>query len=420
MIRFSEFFKKESSKTTPFPPAHEKSPEKKEKPPRIRIIKAGEMASPEKSDVSFGREIIEVTPIKIKVIKLIDSDEKVKTPPSQHTEPGQGIRFSEIMPKQPVIEPPPPEEKLPGPEAPLDNKIKVPEKTKNQKANMLYEEMFAFIRKSLQKTDPFLSLEESDFWTILDILNGMISLIISGDRALLDLTSQFSSEDAESYHSINIGIITLHIGHALGYHKLRLNELGAVAILYTIAEKNIFGSQQFAAIDKVDFQPVSTITNLKDKSEIIYLISKTINKYLGKTGAAGEIKAENILDYVKVFIVVNAYEILVHPGSNSRALPPYLAVKKMIETTPFFDRYVVKALIKKMGLYPRDSWAELNTGEIGQIVGINERFPTKPIIQIIFDAKGEKLIDTKILDLTHGDDLYIRTIVSEEKLKSIL
>ena len=74
-----------------------------------------------------------------------------------------------------------------------------------------------------------------------------------------------------------------------------------------------------------------------------------------------------------------------------------------------FDFDVVKVFNEMVAAYPIGSTVVTNTGEIGVVIGQNNKCPTRPILQIIKDRNGNAVTGV-VEDLTKNLTMFIRDI----------
>ena len=68
---------------------------------------------------------------------------------------------------------------------------------------------------------------------------------------------------------------------------------------------------------------------------------------------------------------------------------------------------MVKALIRSFSLYPHNECVRLNTGELGQVIDINPKNLSRPVVKILFDPNGKAVTPPRVLDLVKESSLYI-------------
>jgi len=64
-------------------------------------------------------------------------------------------------------------------------------------------------------------------------------------------------------------------------------------------------------------------------------------------------------------------------------------------------------------VFPPGTLVRLNTDEVGRVIGVNREHPLRPRVEVMLDAKGQRLPHPKILDLSEAPFQYITGPVAE-------
>ncbi len=129
-------------------------------------------------------------------------------------------------------------------------------------------------------------------------------------------------------------------------------------------------------------------------------------------------KGEEISEGARIVAILEVYDALTHPRPYRQSkFIPYEAVKMIIqEGKESFDPNLVKVFLNLVTPYPLGSFVLLNNGEIGRIVGINDGFPLRPVVEIYFDREGKPPEKPTRIDLTKSFIIYIEKAVDENDL----
>lgn len=97
-----------------------------------------------------------------------------------------------------------------------------------------------------------------------------------------------------------------------------------------------------------------------------------------------------------------------HQRSYRDAYASLETIKEFINNKKSFDQKIIKILIDKIGIFPLGSFVELSTKEKAEVVKVNYGSPLRPVVKIEYDAKGEKLTEVKLFDLTAEPNIFIK------------
>ncbi len=76
-----------------------------------------------------------------------------------------------------------------------------------------------------------------------------------------------------------------------------------------------------------------------------------------------------------------------------------------------FDNMVTEAIFKFIAAYPSDSIVKLSTGDTAVVIGQNNGFPERPVLQLIKDPTGKEYEDEKTLDLLEHNNVFIEKVL---------
>lgn len=212
--------------------------------------------------------------------------------------------------------------------------------------------------------------------SIADLIDFIIEMLSSGGEFLLLYTSKIFDEDYIFAHSLNVCLISISIGLKLrSFDEEHLKELGFLAL--THAGKDVGFPEEL----------IKRVKHEKEMDEIIKL--------------------------------ADVYDALTHPPAYRHAMTPIETLESVIKGDRFFDKRLVKILLKELSLYPKGSWVQLSTKEIGKVIKINKGLLLRPTVEVFIDWEGRHLEERKIVDLSKNNLIYILRPLTEEEIKNI-
>lgn len=154
-----------------------------------------------------------------------------------------------------------------------------------------------------------------------------------------------------------------------------------------------------------------------DNQQVLLAISQASERYDG-SGTNG-LTGHEIAWVARMVGLLSMFEALIHFRSYRQRLLPRDAIRELVNHhKKEFDPVMLKALIESISLYPVGTFVQINTGEIGQVVNIHNKFPLRPIIHINMDRHGHLITERKI-DLKQQPNLMIQKCMYEESLEEL-
>jgi len=242
----------------------------------------------------------------------------------------------------------------------------------------------------------------------------LIDFLHEDELSLLALTTIKNFDEYTFNHSLNVGVLSMAMGHRIGLSKTSLVALGNAAILHDIGKVKI-PREIINKIDRLTDEEWETIKRHSNYGVIEIMKSKGLDEiglismivsfqhhwnYDG-TGYPPKEKNEKQNLFSKIVRICDAYDAMTtsRPYQPVSYLPHYVMKVLWIRRNTWFDPILVKVFIQLLGLYPVGSCVEVSTGEIGLVLRQNPGYCDLPVIKIVIDKKGNKT-DGRTIDLT--------------------
>jgi len=230
--------------------------------------------------------------------------------------------------------------------------------------------------------------------------------------------------DALAVHQARACVLALRIGAAVGYDHARLISLGLGAAVFDV------GLWQLpeAALRRVDALSGDELALWRSHS----MMSADIVRRWGPSDAR---IVQTILEHhereqgqgfpqglhgpaidpdAKIVGLADTYCGLTLPVSSRPRLKPHEAIREIVKTrNDQFPSALIKALLSELSVFPPGTVVRLNTDEVGRVIAVNRNHPLRPKVEIVTDAKGQRPLAPKLLDLSEAPFLYITGPVGE-------
>lgn len=154
-----------------------------------------------------------------------------------------------------------------------------------------------------------------------------------------------------------------------------------------------------------------------DNEHIIRAVTQSTERYDG-SGQTG-LKGFEIVWAARLIGLLSMFEALIHIRAYRPRLLPRDAIRELVNHhKKAFDPVMLKALIESISLYPVGTFVQINTGEIGLVIAIHNKFPLRPIINISMDKYGNSITERRI-DLKIQPNLMIQKCMYKEALDEL-
>jgi HD-GYP domain-containing protein (c-di-GMP phosphodiesterase class II) len=224
---------------------------------------------------------------------------------------------------------------------------------------------------------------------------------IAADPAQALLLTTVKSHDEYTYHHmINVCVLSLALGHAIGLEREQVVNLGIGALLHDVGKVKVPREilQYAGPLDEeqwriVQHHPVDGTGLILLTSRDLYHPAATVvlehhaaydaSGYPTLLGRRQPTLLSRIVAVADCFDAVTSARPYRQAEERRQALALLQA-----SAGKGFDPRVVRAFVRMMGLYPIGTLVELSTGDVGVVVRNHERLLAHPTLKMILDPAG--------------------------------
>lgn len=249
----------------------------------------------------------------------------------------------------------------------------------------------------------------------LQLIGGYVADMSNFGETSIRLLSQGASERVV-LHPVNVTVLCLLLGRAMGLPQKDLVDLGVAAFLHdmgkqTIPERAHVFSPTFTNSEYRQYQDhVSESVTMATRMGLAEGALQAIachHEMVDGSGFPLRLKGAEMSLSSKILALVNRYENLCNPSRPASALTPHEALALIFsQLKSRFDGMVMSAFIRMMGVYPPGSIVQLLDDRYAMVVSVNSSRPLKPCV-LVHDPQIPPQ-ERMILDLDKSPALGIR------------
>jgi len=232
--------------------------------------------------------------------------------------------------------------------------------------------------------------------------------------------------DRAAAHALNVAVISLLIGRALGLQGEDLQDLGVGALLHDVGKIDLAERLRHAdaGLNRVDMaayrehvvRGVAHGQRMALAPGALAVLAQH-HEHADGSGFPQQLAAERMSLASRIVALVDRYDNLCNPSARDPALTPHEAVATLFaQGRSRFDAAVLGSFIRMTGVYPAGSLVQLTDDRHAMVVGINSSRPLKPRV-LVHDPRVPKA-EALVLNLEHARDLGIRRSLSPAKMPS--
>jgi len=236
----------------------------------------------------------------------------------------------------------------------------------------------------------------------------VIDQLVEDDTMLMGMTTIKDYDEYTHYHSVNVSILSISLGHKLGLDKKLLSDLGMAALLHDIGKVDIpievlnkpseFTEDEWSIMRKHSQKGALLLLKTKgiDDSSMNQVIPAFEHHLNYNLSGYPKIRNSFTLDFFsRVITIADQYDAMTSARVYSRKpLSAEKALSVLIERSGTqVDPHILKVFINMVGIYPIGSLVVLNTNEMGLVFENNNNpdFMDRPRILLISDSSGARI-----------------------------
>ena len=247
------------------------------------------------------------------------------------------------------------------------------------------------------------------------MVHGIVDEMMSEGESAIRLLSE-AAGDKSSMHPVNVTIVSLLLGRAMGLPSADLQDLGLAAFLHDIGKSELpdrvrWLDDSFSTAEYKLYQDhVAKSLHLGKAMELSkpsLLAIAQHHEMVDGSGFPMRLKGDTLSTATRILALINRYDNLCNPSRLAAALTPHEALSLIFaQMKSKFDAATLSAFIRMMGVYPPGSIVQLVDDRYGMVVSVNSSRPLKP--RVIVHEPGVPRDEALILDLEHAPRVGIR------------
>jgi hypothetical protein len=230
---------------------------------------------------------------------------------------------------------------------------------------------------------------------------------------------------------LNVGILTTKIGMGLGYYGVDLHRLAMAGLVHDIGifhipQKIVQKTGPLTSDERVliEEHPRLGAESIRSSGESYGWLAEVVlhahERWMGQ-GYPNKLKGRQINELAQIIGVVDVFDALVSPRPYRRRLLPHEAVRELLNNERnAFPREVMKALVEHLSVYPLGTKVRLNTGEEGIVIGINPKYPCRPVLAVERDIEAGARTSRRTLDVSTYPLVWVTETIAPPDIERVV
>lgn len=256
-------------------------------------------------------------------------------------------------------------------------------------------------------------------------VNTMLCDMLGNGETIIRLLSGTGRENP-SQHPVNVTVLSLLLGKALGMVQTDLFDLGVAAFLHDMGKVQLpervrwpqenFSTDEYRAYQDHVAYGVQMGKKMGLSKPVLQAIAHH-HELIDGSGFPSRVRGEAMSQASRILALVNRYDNLCNPHQAQSAMTPHEALSLIFsQLKTRFDTTALSAFIRMMGVYPPGSVVQLIDDRFGIVVSVNSVRPLKP--KLLVHESGVVRSEAPILDLEIATTVGIRRSIKPAALPS--
>ncbi len=259
-----------------------------------------------------------------------------------------------------------------------------------------------------------------------EIAAGMASALQMDDRLLVRAVSHQSGPSLVG-NMVHAAIFSVKIGLGLGYRPDELEKLALAALVHDLGmfqlPQDMLGHAGRWSPDQIETlqrHPLMGAEILRTAAKDYAWLSDIVvqeHERINGSGYPKQLQGPQIHEFALVIGLADVLDAMLRSRASRKGLLPHEAVRLLLaREKPGFPTRLFKSLLQQFSLFPVGTWVKLTSGEIGEVIRSNPRFPLRPAVKILIDQAGQRLREARHMDLSSSPLVHVSEIVDALQL----
>jgi HD-GYP domain-containing protein (c-di-GMP phosphodiesterase class II) len=252
------------------------------------------------------------------------------------------------------------------------------------------------------------------------LVGNAVSTVLSDD-ATLHLLSSRQGEMSLRFHSLQVMTLSLIIGKRLELSETELQDLATAALFHDAGIARLQDSVRISGgsgsrIEQEAYQ--SHVLYSVEMAKSNSVVSKpalaailTHHEACNGSGYPNKLTGEGIPLLGRILAMADRYDYLVNPPASPIGMTPAEVLSRLFQQEGArFDKRILHAFAKSIGIYPPGSIVQLSDGRYGIVIGVNTNALMCPSV-LVYEPSVPKS-QAPVLDLLENATVNIKSCLA--------
>ncbi|WP_075255476.1 HD-GYP domain-containing protein [Herbaspirillum camelliae] len=233
--------------------------------------------------------------------------------------------------------------------------------------------------------------------------------VLRDPNGLLSVLRLKLNDEYTYLHSVSVCALVIGLGRTLGLSEAACREAGLSGYLHDVGKAFIddeilnkpgkLTEEEFALIKQHPELGYQYLIQTPDMPAYASDVCRHHHERLDGRGYPDALPAEAITLYARMTAVCDVYDALTSERPYKHGWDPAEAISQMARWEGHFDRRLLLAFVKTLGIYPVGSLVRLESGVSGVVIRQNPADLTRPVLKVLHLQGPHETTIGGVLDL---------------------
>jgi HD-GYP domain-containing protein (c-di-GMP phosphodiesterase class II) len=244
----------------------------------------------------------------------------------------------------------------------------------------------------------------------MDLVDQVTASILRNSAAMTSIVRLKLADDYTYMHSVAVCTLMVALGRTIGMDEAACKEAGLAGLLHDVGKAFIPvpilhkpGGLSPAEIDIVRRHPVLGYNHLIKNSNIPqFAIEVCLHHHekINGTGYPDGLSGAGISLLSRMAAICDVYDAVTSDRPYKKGWDPAESLTAMSSWSGHFDKTLLSAFVKTLGIYPIGSLLKMESGRLGLVIRQSAAGLTKPVVKAFrYDSNGD-IVDSEVIDLS--------------------
>lgn len=239
--------------------------------------------------------------------------------------------------------------------------------------------------------------------------------ITRNPEAFLSL-SRLKNKDNYTYlHSVAVCALMIALGKQMDLEQTVFKDLGMAGLLHDIGKSLIpdavlnkpgrLSDEEFNMVKTHPLRGWEIIKGSEGVCQMAFDVCLHHHERVDGAGYPDKLSGDHLSLFARMGAVCDVYDAITSNRCYKAGWEPTYAIRKMVEWQEgHFDKTVLHAFVKTIGIYPSGTLVKLKSTRLAVVIEQTKNNLLAPIVKVFFSTKSGTQLRPEIIDLSHSGD----------------